>query len=125
MQEIGGDIIFLSVDGVRLLSATDRIGDFGFAVASRPIQTEVLNLVDTYNDFCSCVVRNKNQYRLFGYKESTNFLITGSVLGTQFADQTAQNMGWAELKGFKVFVVDSVYSIDEEIIVFANSTGFV
>ena len=32
IQEIGGDILFLEFDGIRSLSATDKIGDFGLAV---------------------------------------------------------------------------------------------
>ena len=32
IQEVGGDIMFLAPDGLRLLSATDRIGDFGLVL---------------------------------------------------------------------------------------------
>jgi hypothetical protein len=127
VQEVGGDVAFLGPDGVRLLSATDRIGDFGLAVASRPIQSEVTALVRDNPDFASCVVRSKSQYRLFGYAPSRSRVSSGGVLATQFADQTAQGMAWAEIKGMMVYVADSIYSnLDQrEIILFANRDGFV
>ncbi len=127
VQEVGGDIAFLGPDGIRLLSATDRIGDFGLAVASRPIQSEVTAFVAGNTQFASCVIRGKNQYRLFGYSPSKTRVTSEGVLGTQFADQTAQGMAWAELRGIMVTAVDSIYSNadSEEVVVFANKDGYV
>lgn len=127
IQEVGGDVAFLGPDGVRLLSATDRIGDFGFAVASRSIQSEVNALVSGNNSFASCVIRGKNQYRLFGYSESRTRSASVGVLATQFADQTAQGMAWAETRGIQVYVADSIYSNadNKEVILFANKDGYV
>jgi len=127
VQEVGGDIAFLGPDGVRLLGATDRIGDFGLAVASRPIQNQVKRLTETYESFCSCTVRAKNQYRLFGYSSARARTSSEGVLATQFADQTAEGMAWAELRGIMANVVDSIYSNADasEVILFANRDGFV
>lgn len=127
VQEVGGDIMFVATDGIRLLSATDRIGDFGLAVASRPIQSEATDLLNANTDFCSVVVRKKNQYRLFGYAESTAATISRGILATQFADQTAEGMAWAETSGIKAFVAASIYSgADEaEVILFAHKDGYV
>ena len=127
IQEVGGDIAFLGPDGVRLLSATDKIGDFGFAVASRPIQSEVDDLVTSNTSFTSCVIRGKNQYRLFGYAANRTTLSSVGVLATQFVDQTAQGMAWAELNGILAYVADSIYSSADssEIVLFANKDGYV
>jgi hypothetical protein len=127
IQEVGGDIAFLGPDGVRLLSATDRIGDFGLAVASRPIQSEANRVVSANTSFASCVIRSKNQYRMFGYSASATEDSAAGILATQFADQTAQGMAWAETRGILVYVVDSVYSNEaqSEVIIFANSNGYV
>ena len=127
VQEVGGDIAFLGPDGIRLLSATDRIGDFGLAVASRPIQSEVTAFVAGNTRFNSCVVRGKNQYRLFGYSTTKGVSVAEGILGTQFADQTSQGMAWAELRGLMVTAIDSIYSNadSEEVVVFANTDGFV
>jgi len=127
IQEVGGDIAFLGPDGVRLLSATDRIGDFGLAVASRPIQSEANRVVSANTSFASCVIRSKNQYRMFGYSASAVQDSASGILGTQFADQTSQGMAWAETRGILVYVIDSVYSNEAqgEIIIFANRDGYV
>lgn len=126
IQEVGGDIAFVSADGVRLLSGTERIGDFGLAVASRPIQTEAIDLLNNNSVFNSVVVRNKNQYRVFGYTAGGQDETSRGLIGTQFADQTAQGMAWTEVVGIKVYAADSVYSGAEgvERIVFTNSTGY-
>lgn len=127
IQEVGGDIAFLGPDGVRLLSATDRIGDFGLAVASRPIQSEANRVVRANTSFATCVIRSKNQYRMFGFSGSATQDSATGLLATQFADQTAQGMAWSETRGILVYVVDSVYSNEAqgEVIVFANRDGYV
>ena len=127
IQEVGGDVMFVATDGIRMLSATDRIGDFGLAVASRPIQTEVLSFISSNTSFASCVVREKNQYRLFGFATAIQRENAQGILGTQFADQTAEGMAWAELRGIRANVVDSIYSgmLGNEIVVFAHSDGYV
>ena len=127
IQEVGGDVMFVATDGIRMLSATDRIGDFGLAVASRPIQTEVLSFISSNTSFASCVVREKNQYRLFGFASAIQRENAQGILGTQFADQTAEGMAWAELRGIRANVVDSIYSgmLGNEVIVFAHTDGYV
>jgi len=127
VQEVGGDIAFLGPDGVRLLSATDRIGDFGLAVASRPIQSEISAFVNEHTDFTSCVVRGKSQYRLFGYSASKTVETSSAVLATQFADQTSQGMAWAQINGILAYVADSIYSALDfrEVIVFSHRDGYV
>lgn len=127
IQEVGGDVAFVGPDGIRMLSATDRIGDFGLAVASRPIQTEVLSLLRTYSSFSSVVIREKNQYRLLGYREEFQSEGTKGVLGTQFAVQDSTSFAWAELVGFKAFCAHGAFveDISRERTVFANEDGYV
>ena len=45
--------MFLGPDGLRLFSATDRVGDFGLAVVSKPIQTEITDLISSSTVFTS------------------------------------------------------------------------
>jgi hypothetical protein len=125
IQEVGGDIVFIGPDGIRMLSATDRIGDFGLAVASRPIQDETITFLSSNTNFHSCVVREKNQYRIFGYAASVGTAGARGILGTQFADQTSQGMAWAETRGIKAYVVDSVYTETGEVTLFAREDGLV
>jgi hypothetical protein len=127
IQEVGGDVIFLGPDGLRLLSGTEKFNDFGLAVASRPIQQDAKELVESNTTFASCVIRAKSQYRIFGYKSSTLASSSRGLAGVQFADQTAEGMAWSKLKGFKAYVASSEYrnDLNQELIVFANADGYV
>ena len=58
VQEIAGDIMFLGPDGLRLLSGTDRIGDFGLASVSKTIQNTMTSFVSANTSFTSCVIRD-------------------------------------------------------------------
>ncbi len=122
IQEIGGDIMFLAADGLRLLSATDKIGDFSLGSVSQTIQKELTQLITEFSSFSSVVVRAKSQYRIFGYSESITQDSTKGVLGTQLLEG---GIGWAELRGVKVYAADSDYHDKSELVVFANGNGYV
>ena len=125
IQEVGGDIMFLSPDGLRLLSATERIGDFNLNVPSNTIKSTFDNFLAGNNNFHSLVIREKSQYRIFGYKSST--IATESAAGllaTKFAAQGSEGMQWATLKGFEVYSGDSRYLGSNEIILFAGADGY-
>jgi hypothetical protein len=122
VQEVGGDLMFLGPDGLRFLSATDRIGDFNLAVASKPIQRELVDLLDVFSSFTSVVIKSKSQYRLFGYSSSITQSSSKGILGTQL-DQ--EGINWAELAGIKCYAADSDFYQQRELVVFANADGFV
>ncbi len=125
IQEIGSDVMFLGPDGLRLLGATDRNGDFSIAVVSKPIQSEMTAFTGSSTSFSSVVIREKSQYRIFGYSDSVTTQNAVGVLGTQMlGDQTGQ-IAWAELRGIKAFVADSDYYGRVETIVFSNTDGYV
>ena len=121
IQEIGGDIMFLGPDGLRTFSATDRTGDFGLAVMSKPIQTEMLDLVNTNSVFSSCVIREKSQYRIFGYNSAIQPTGSKGIAGTQLQDGIA----WNDLRGFKVYSACSEYDGTTEYVFFGGDDGYV
>ena len=125
IQEVGADIMFLGPDGLRTLSSTARIGDFGLDVASKNIRPTVTRLQDYAVNFSSMVIRAKAQYRLFAYVSGERDDVARGVLGTKFIDQGGQGFQWAELKGFKVFIADSQFVGEDEVRVFANNDGYV
>jgi hypothetical protein len=125
IQEVGADVMFLGPDGLRTLSSTDRIGDFGIDVASKNIRPTVVKLQDYATSFASTVIRGKAQYRLFAYVAGEQSKIAKGVLGTKFVDQGGQGFQWAELKGFKVYIADSQFIGEDEYRVFANNDGYV
>lgn len=122
VQEVGGDLMFLGPDGLRFLSATDRIGDFNLAVASKPIQKELIDLLSVFTSFASVVIKNKSQYRIFGYSSSITQASSKGILGTQL-DQ--EGINWAELSGIKCYTADSDFYQQKELIVFANADGYI
>lgn len=125
IQEVGGDIMYMAPDGLRLLSATERIGDFGLEIASAPVSKEALRFINGSTQFSSLVVREKAQYRVFSYLDSIPERDSKGLLGVKFSDQGASNIEWATLSGFKVYSSDSKYVGGREIILFSNSDGFV
>jgi len=124
IQEVGGDVMFLGPDGLRLLSATDRIGDFGLAVVSKSIQKEVTRFISANTSFASAVIRNKSQYRILGYNTNIKQENAQGILGTQFSGQGGEGMAWGELRGIRAYVADSRFYQNTETIVFANDDGY-
>ena len=125
IQEIGSDVMFLGPDGLRLLSATDRIGDFGLAVVSKPIQSEMTDFISATTSFASVVIRQKSQYRLLGYNDNITPANALGILGTQTMGDNTAAMSWSELRGIKAYVADSDYTGRVETIVFANTDGYI
>ena len=124
IQEVGGDIMFLGPDGLRLLSGTDRIGDFGLGVVSKAIQKEVTSFITSNTSFASVVIRNKSQYRILGYNTNITQENAQGILGTQFSGQGGEGMAWGELRGIRAYVADSRFYQNTETIVFANDDGY-
>ena len=122
IQEIGGDVMFLGPDGLRLLSATDRIGDFGLDPVAKAIQNELTALIAASTSFSSVVIREKSQYRLLGYKDTVTVDAAVGILGTQMIEG---GIAWAELRGFKAYSSSSDYNNKRELVVFAGNTGYV
>ena len=120
VQEIGGDIIFLGPDGLRLFSATDKIGDFSLASVSKTIQAEMLDLVSNSASFASTVIREKSQYRILDFVLRQLMMLRG-ISATQLEGSIAFN----ELRGFKVFCATSEYTGSAEEAYFAGSDGYV
>jgi hypothetical protein len=124
VQEVGGDILFLGPDGVRFLGATARIGDFNLSLASRQIQTDFSSFIDTSSDYCTAVIREKNQYRLFKYKKVTAKETSPAFVGVQFADQDGQSINWSSLEGIKAYRASSTYAAGVEVSLFSNDDEY-
>lgn len=128
IQEVGGDIMFVAPDGLRLLSATERIGDFGLEVASDPITKDATAFLTSGNDYTSLVIRSKAQYRIFESDPSIALDSAQGLTATKFSDQGASRVEWSKLAGFKVLCADGRYTAfgaASEIILFANNDGYV
>ena len=125
VREIGGDIMFLGPDGLRLLSATERNNDFGLGVVSRAIQSELTELITVSTSFTALIIRPKSQYRLFGYNTDYSDDAARGVIATQFSAQGGTDIAWAETRGINAFVSHSAYVGNVEYAFFANDDGYV
>ena len=124
IQEIGGDLIFLGPEGLRLFGLTDRVGDFNIGLVSKPIQKEMTDFISSCTSFSSVVIKQKSQYRLLGFNENTKAASSRGILGTQMTSDNTSNIAWAELSGFKAHVADSYYDNKIETVLFANTDGY-
>ena len=124
IQEIGGDVMFLAPDGLRLLSATERIGDFGLAAISKVIQKNMTSFIASNTNFTSCVIREKSQYRILGFNTNITQENAQGILATQFAEQGGAGTGFAETRGIRAYVADSNYNEAVEVVLFANDDGY-
>lgn len=125
IQEVAGDVAFLAADGVRLLGATDRIGDFGNAVTSKAIQEGLTDFKGLYSQFSSVVVREKSQYRILGFLNGRNTVDTEGYLATQFESQNPESFQWSVTKGINSYSADSSVYNGVEYIVFCSNTEYV
>lgn len=125
IQEVGGDIMYLAPDGIRLLSATDRIGDFGLDIASDPIAKDTFNFLNSTTNYSSVLLREKAQYRIFAYVESEQSNVAKGLIATKFVSQGASGISWSTTSGIKSFITDSTYTGNTETILFANTDGYV
>tara|TARA_R100001086_G_scaffold127681_1_gene66071 strand:- start:766 stop:2745 length:1980 start_codon:yes stop_codon:yes gene_type:complete len=125
IKEIGGDVMFLGPDGLRMLSATERIGDFGLASVSKIIQDNMTNFIRDNTSFISVVIREKSQYRLLGFNTNYTQENAQGIIATQFAEQGGANMGFSETRGIKAHAADSNYNGKTEVVLFANDDRYV
>jgi len=103
IQEIGGDLIFLSPDGLRTIAGTARIDDIELGSISRKIlplfRDNVFPNLSTIQ-FASMVVREKSQYRLFYYQSGLSNPQQKGIIGTfKIASTGAVGYEWSETEG--------------------------
>jgi hypothetical protein len=122
---MGGDVIFLGPEGLRLLGATDRNNDFNLGVVSKPIQAESTSLIASSSSFSSIVIKQKSQYRILGYNATVTSSSSKGLLGTQMSGDNTSDIAWAETVGIRAYVADSNYHDQTETIVFAHDDGYI
>lgn len=129
IQEIGGDLIYLSTDGFRSFAATQRIGDVELGLLSKAIQPLVRDMLAAGFDednYSSCVMRKKSQYRLFINNpdittDADNFGILGRLTDIPITPHGTYE--WATTLGFKPYCSDSEYSGNLEVVVMGHHTN--
>ena len=105
IQEIAGDLVFLSPDGLRTIAGTTRIGDVELGSVSRAIQSIIGNIAEEIDDFVisSAVLRSKSQYRLFYSKSDASTAASKGIIGTI----TPNGFEWSETEGIQAHALTS------------------
>jgi hypothetical protein len=128
LQEVGGDLVYLSQDGLRTISGTARIGDVELGSISRPIQSKVKDVAATFSGgfIASCLVRNKSQYRLFTSFSSTPAASAKGIIGGIREGENGTGWEWSETRGILVSCADSAQLSDgTELVVHGAYDGYV
>ncbi len=125
IQEIGGDLVFLAPDGLRTLSATQRIGDININILSSDINSKIREIVRNHDgyDIRSVVIRNSSQYRLFmKAKPDVNLPTYGFIMYLGYEEGGIMPQ-FSELRGLEVSAIDNGYYKGVERTVSGNFTG--
>lgn len=125
IQELGGDLIFLSADGLRTIAGTERLGDVELGTISKQIQ-ERINQIG-YNNITATVIRSKSQYRLFYPTDAGLESNSKGILAVIKTNSNTNQLGfeYADIKGLKVSSCDSDYINNIETIVHGGYDGFI
>ena len=128
IQEVGGDLIFLALDGLRSYAATERIDDVELGSVSQNIKPLIRGILGqglTEGQYSSCYIRAKNQYRLFIFDSVLADTDANGFLG-KYEDTPLTPHGsyeWATLKGINAYCADSRYTDTLEVAVFGHPTN--
>ena len=124
IQEVSGDLLFLSADGIRTVAGTERIGDVELGTVSKQIQDRINDI--TYTNVTSLVIRDKSQYRLFYPTDGAEDSSKGIIAVIKINPNTGQlGYEYADIKGLKVSCCDSDYINNEETVVHGGYDGYV
>ena len=120
--EIAGDILFLSQDGLRPISGTNKIGDVNLESMSKNIQsifTDVVFDIDL-NGLSSVVIHQKSQVRFFLAAADSQ----GIIAGFRQNSQTGQlGFEFGQLLGISATCSSSGYLGQYEFVVHGDSDG--
>ena len=119
--EFNGDILFLGPDGIRPVSATDRIGDIELGTLSKPVQSifETYTANENLDNITVLVLNKKSQFRLF-FANSESLGLIGSLRRT---GEQGLGFEYSQLVGMEVACGDSGYIGYEEYVIHGDSSG--
>ncbi len=118
--EIGGDVFFLSQDGYRPISGTNKIGDVNLESISRNVQsifTEVV-LKEDLDLLSAVVVREKSQFRIL-YPVGD---FTGLLAGIRSTPQ-GNSFEFGQIVGLEATCSDSGYIGQFEYVLHGDTNG--
>ena len=109
--EIGGDLMFLSPDGLRPVAGTSKIGDVELQTLSKPIQGKLVDIIKNYDmdTVNSVVIRSKSQVRLFYGDDDDEPSESMGIIGALSANNAQIGWEFGELQGIRCSCCTSGY----------------
>lgn len=131
IQEIGGDLIFLSHDGMRTLAGTDKIDDVNLSTVSLDIDGETLKIVENLNRFTlrSVALKERSQYRMFYSvppEVSVNLIPERQegIIATYYPNQqTGKMWSYSKTKGIEVSAINTGYHDELQVTIHGDFSG--
>lgn len=117
--EIGGDLLFLSQDGIRPISGTDKIGDVNLETVSKDIQSVFTDIVfeADLEGLNAVVIRQKSQFRYFFSAFETG------IIGGFRRTAAGISLEFGQLLGLQVTCADSGYIGQNEFVIHGATDG--
>ena len=126
VQELGGDLLFLSLDGLRTIAGTERIGDVELGTISKPIQPRITEVIGSRDRISSVIVRGKSQYRLFYPSDGDSIGNSRGILASLTrTPQGGIGFEFADIKGIKPSSMSSGFISGKEVILEGGYDGYV
>lgn len=123
--EVNGSLVFLSQDGIRPISGTDRINDIELETISGKIHPTIIENVRnaTLTEVVSVLIRGKSQIRMFFSSPSIDAVDTYGIVGCIRSSNGSSAWEWGELKGFSVSCATSRYIGATEYVIHGDYDG--
>lgn len=101
--EVGGNIFFLSSDGIRPVAGTDKIGDVEISTITQSIQNTIVDLSESYTmtDLNAVVIRSKTQFRYFISSPTSTAADSYGLIGSVRTYQQGRLWEFGELIGIR------------------------
>jgi hypothetical protein len=127
IQEIGGNIVFMSQDGIRPIAGTDRVDDIELTLLSQNIQGVIDDVITNHDmaDLCSLVVRSKTQFRYFFDNSTTDRENAQGLIGSLRVKDDAYNWEFGELLGIRASCTSSRVIQGNEYVLHGDYDGIV
>ena len=118
--EVGGDLLFLSQDGLRPISGTAKIGDVNLETVSKDIQSIFTDIVFDIDleGLNAVLVRQKTQFRYF-FKAADS----QGIIGGFRPSQNGLSFEYGQLLGIEATCADSGYLGQYEFVIHGDSAG--
>jgi len=126
--EVGGNLIFLSQDGIRPIAGTDKINDIELGLLSQDIQPIMDNMLNTteFPLLDGVVVRKKTQFRYFWGGSTSETIDSKGLIGCVRTNRrTGKTWEFGELLGIRTSAVWSGLIDDREIVLHGDWNGIV